>query len=79
MLKMRRLKHGANVNAKDDNGSTPLHWAAAKNAHETAEVLLKHDADVNAKNKEGWTPLFIAASENAHETVALLRRHGGRE
>ena len=54
-----------------DNGETPLHLAARKNAVAAAEVLLKHRADINAKDTRGRTPIDRAA----HETAVLLRRY----
>ena len=33
---------GADVNAKDGGGWTPLHWAAARGQTEVAELLRKH-------------------------------------
>ena len=70
---------GADVNAKDDNERTPLHWAAHDNHPETAEVLLKYDADPNAKDINGHTPRRVAERKNSDETAALLREHGGRK
>ena len=70
------IANGANVNAKDDDGSTPLHLAVRKNATETAALLLKNGAEVNAKDEEDWTPLHQAASQNATETAALLLKNG---
>ena len=50
------IKCGADVNVKDNNGNTPLHFAQTK---EIAENLIKYGANVNARNKQGETPLHI--------------------
>ena len=70
------LNQGADVNAKDKYGYTPLFYAASNNAREVAEVLLKHRADVNARDKNGATPLYTAASNNAREVAEVLLKHG---
>ena len=38
----QHLAAGADVNAKDGGGWTPLHWAAARGQTEVAELLRKH-------------------------------------
>src|SRR5262249_16163858 len=47
------IKRGANVNAKDARGVTPLHDAACTGHVELARLFLKHGADVNAKDRDG--------------------------
>ncbi|XP_070548778.1 GA-binding protein subunit beta-1-like [Ptychodera flava] len=46
------IKHGADVNAKNDDESTALHEASKGGHADVAEVLIKHGADVNAKNRQ---------------------------
>ena len=70
------IKQGADVNAKNDFGETPLHTAARNNTHEVAEVLLKHGTEVNVKNKYSNTPLHYAVREYGRETVELLLKYG---
>jgi len=72
------VKNGANINARDINGDTPLHVAAQHNAYETALVLLESGADANAEDDQGHTPLHIAAEKKAHEAVKVLCRHRER-
>ena len=55
------LVNNADVNAKDNNGCTPLLLAVAKGHKDVAELLLTNKADVNAKASMGWTPLHYAA------------------
>ena len=65
------IAEGADVNAKDYAGWTPLHRARHK---EIAELLIAAGADVNAKEIGGKTPLDYADGEIAD----LLRKHGGK-
>ncbi len=60
------IEKGADANAKNDYGSTPLHWI--RNA-EITKLLLDAGADVNVKTKNGRTPLHNA--RNA-ESIKLL-------
>ena len=48
---------GADVNARDENGWTPLHVAASSDDSEVVKVLVKLGADVNARDKYDGTPL----------------------
>ena len=50
------------VNARDCNGSTPLHYASSANALEAAEVLIEFSCDVNLADTRGCVPLHLAAS-----------------
>lgn len=50
----------ADVNAKDKEGYTPLHWAAALGHVEAIKVLVEAGADVNPKDEYGSTPLHWA-------------------
>jgi ankyrin repeat protein len=57
------LEHGADLNAIDNAGETPMHAAAYKNSPGAVEFLAAHGAkpDIwNRPNKQGWTPLRIA-------------------
>jgi ankyrin repeat protein len=36
------VAHGADVNAKDDKGTTPLHWAESKGHQDVAALLREH-------------------------------------
>jgi len=58
------VSKGAIVNAKDDDGYTPLHRTVSI---EMAEYLVSKGADVNAENNYGDTPLHKAVSREIAE------------
>jgi ankyrin repeat protein len=64
------------VDAKNDDECTPLHFAAEKGHTEMAELLIKKGADVNAKDEFGCTPLHKAAYNGHIEVVKLLIKAG---
>jgi ankyrin repeat protein len=61
-LEVRRLlSAGANIEAKNNNGNTPLHWACSHGHVQVFKELVEHGADIEAQSSEGWTALHIAA------------------
>ena len=72
----RELKKGADVNAKDYLGRTPLHHAARWGHKKVAELLISEGADVDAMDDDGWTPLHYAAVFGRKEIAELLIDNG---
>ena len=72
----QHLAAGADVNAKEEYGVTPLHRVAYEGHKEIAELLIAKGADVDAKDKQGWTPLHFAAQFGHKEVVELLIAKG---
>ncbi|MCL2673180.1 MAG: ankyrin repeat domain-containing protein, partial [Alphaproteobacteria bacterium] len=61
---------GTNVNARDNNGMTPLMAAVGHNPNrEVIATLIRAGADVNARSNDGQTPLMRAAWENRNMEV----------
>ena len=52
------LKHGANVNARDENGATALYYAADEGSIIAIKALIAAGAEVNAQTKEGDSALL---------------------
>ncbi|KZS85989.1 hypothetical protein B4U45_28765 [Mycobacterium persicum] len=69
----RLLDAGADVNAIDDEGSTPLHFATKGESEEAVRLLLDAGADVNAKNTKGETPLYNAVRNTTPAALHIMR------
>ncbi|XP_039286998.1 protein phosphatase 1 regulatory subunit 12A isoform X15 [Nilaparvata lugens] len=54
------LEGGADVNAQDLDGWTPLHAAAHWNQKDAAQLLTKHNCQMDMKNYVGQTPFDVA-------------------
>ncbi|XP_045188072.2 ankyrin repeat, PH and SEC7 domain containing protein secG-like [Mercenaria mercenaria] len=67
---------GADVNASDSLGFTPLSLACAFNRGDVASYLLTRHAQRNAESKTGMTPLILASVNNHTDMCKfLLSRH----
>lgn len=66
------LQKGADVNARNKDGLTPLIAAADKGHLEVVKFLVEKGADVNAKDNNGRTPLIAAAPLGYLEMVKFL-------
>ena len=77
-LALLLLDAGADVNAADANGTTPLHRAAHGGNKAAAQLLLDRGAQVNAEEMGGVTPLLIARDNHDKELESLLSARGGR-
>ena len=65
------IKAGAELDAANENGETPLFYAASL-GRKVTPLLIQAGANVNAKNKDGQTPLIAAAQNGELESVRLL-------
>ena len=70
------LKQKTNVNAREADGSTALHWAAHLDNLETADALIRAGATVNSANDAGATPLWLATENGSAAMVARLLQAG---
>ncbi|MDP6680093.1 MAG: ankyrin repeat domain-containing protein, partial [Verrucomicrobiota bacterium] len=70
------IANSANINLKDSDGRTPLHFAARKGFKKIAALLITKGANVNEKDNRTTTPLHEAAGWGHKEFVALLLANG---
>ncbi len=76
------LSKGADVNARENNGATPLILAAMGGKVEIdgqgplVALLLAHKADINAKSLNGMTALHVAALLGKADVVKVLLANG---
>ena len=72
------LAAGADVNAADAEGTTPLHWAVWADDEATVEALLRARATATIANVFRVTPLSIAAERGNPNIVRRLIEAGAR-
>lgn len=66
------VQAGADINARDHRGWTPLYLACVMGQKELAIDLISVGADVEAKDMYGTTPLHVACEGNAELATALV-------
>jgi ankyrin repeat protein len=66
------ISKGANVNAKDKAGNTPVHKFISDSNKPIVELLIQNGADVYATNENGETPLHIAPAYLGESIKNLL-------
>ncbi|KAI1803050.1 ankyrin [Daldinia bambusicola] len=79
IVAMEKLFESSDYDATytDDEGITPLHWAAINNQYAMCKFLIEKGADINKKGGESIaTPLQWAAQRSNYYTVNLLLQHG---
>ncbi|KAF5482034.1 hypothetical protein F2P56_002635 [Juglans regia] len=74
------LGHGAIIEAKANNGMTPLHlavWYSLRaEDYSTVNTLLEYNADCNARDNEGMTPLnHLSPGPGSEKLRELLNWH----
>jgi uncharacterized protein len=74
---------GADVNARDASGATPLHNAAARGDNALIQYLVEHGADVMAVDRKGRTTVDMANGPQQRvqplpETIKLLEGLGAK-
>jgi ankyrin repeat protein len=75
------LQNGADANAKNDHGQTPLHVMSESDIKDGGDILnlvlllLKHDAAANSRDVNNETPLHLAIERNRCKLAEILLEH----
>ena len=72
------LKARTDVNGRQGDGATALHWAVYQEDRALVDLLIAAGADVNVANDLGVTPLYLAATSGNASIVNALLEKGAR-
>ena len=79
MVKSLVTSQGADVNATDERGSTPLLEAARYGHEDICRLLIAAGANIKAKDKDGKTALMLALQGDHEDVVRVLNQAGATE
>ena len=65
------------LNAQNQAGNTPLHWAALNGHLECVKVLLEEGADPTVRNQSGHDAVYEAELNDKTEVVEWVLKEGG--
>eukprot|EP00466_Bigelowiella_natans_P001009 jgi/Bigna1/88462/estExt_fgenesh1_pg.C_320078 len=69
---MQKTFVGKDVNQRDGEERTPMHWACAGGHVDVAKILLENGADLGALDSKGNTPLHYATGYGQPDAAKLL-------
>ena len=70
------LEPKLDINKKDNEGKSALHYASLQNIFSLVELLVDHGADVNARDSYGSTPIYFATYFKLTRIASYLIDHG---
>ena len=79
MVKSLVSSPGADVNATNERGSTPLLEAARYGHDDICRVLIAAGANLKAKDNDGKTALMLAVQGDHEDVVRVLKQAGETE
>jgi ankyrin repeat protein len=66
------IQAGVDLNSQNEDGNTPLHFAAFKGQVKVIKVLIRHEADTSLSNSMGKTYLHGLNEGYQGEMIRLL-------
>src|ERR1041384_2322839 len=79
MIKSLLSTPGADVNATNERGNTPLLEAARYGHEDICRALIAAGANLKAKDKDGKTALMLAVQNDHDQVVRVLKQAGETE
>ena len=70
------IKHGANINSKDEADNSPLHWAIYNGHGKLANLLIESGAYIHSRNYNDNLPIQVAAHAGLPEVIQQLIEAG---
>lgn len=70
------IAKGADINTKDEKGSTPLHWATYYEHTEIIRFLLMQGANPYEKDRYGLTPIDVARFNRKERALKIFKEFG---
>ena len=71
-VEKKLVKAGAELNAQDSDGNTPLLLACAHADEKTVRYLLKSGADASIQNNAGKTAMDLCAARGFNSAIELM-------
>lgn len=76
LLLLQQMMEEHDVNLRDEQGMTPLMWAAANGQRHATQLLLVAGADADLCGQDGQTAVMLAAAGGHQEVLSMLLAKG---
>ncbi|MGM0545243.1 MAG: ankyrin repeat domain-containing protein, partial [Bacteroidota bacterium] len=70
------LDHGADVNIRDNRGTSALYWASSNGYDAIVQLLIQHHSEVVVVDDRGWSAKDQASSHHYDNIVHMLEDAG---